>query len=916
MLPCSHQESRLVIWMKRIARFSITSSAIAFLFMYSQAAADPPTTAPPSPADYSMGTVVNGDFEAEGGSLSDWSQSTTSSWGIFGNACVVTAEDIAAGHTARLHSEGIWSEDPLGPGGPGPQYRCESGNVTLAQTVYVPADATRLQFVYCTRYSQGMWWGGTPTASVRLGPSNVYSGETTFDQSDNWAVYDLTLDESQTGRRLQLSFLAMDGGNYSGCMTPSGADQFDLYVDFVGLNGTTMLRNSTWSGSGGGAWHQADLWNPSVVPNNTTADAYDVVLPAAASGSGNITVASPIRIQSLDSQRSRSAGDLEILGGGSLTAVDSLKMNQGGLTIQSNGCLTSEGTATFTNSEIRIAAGGSMTLGTTIVEGGALLVHPEGSVSGSLALTVNGNLTLTKVSGGTPASATIRDAIVKVTKPASSWEGYLYVRNGSALTLEPTAGSSAETRIEAEQVTVLDAGSALILKPGAFLNAPLTVGSTARATVQSAKIQKVYGGWVSGLIEFTGPDCQVVSSYSHYGPSSALTRLNNATVTFGSYFSGSDVGLSNSTALISGNFSVDQKLTADATSLLSVGGNFSPSISSAANFDLVPASLQFTDSAASNMSVLGLNKGPFSNGLTGNFGVGRLIVDEGAVKLTQSGTGHAQYVKDLVLESGVTLDLNGVPLYYSGSFVNHGGAILGGEVRKAYSQPEGLPVPATTAYTTRATADGVQDQKTNATATTYGSRTNPGLAADFTSYASAEARIESPSDSLALKVTLSGGQYAYMYSPGAPPEPGIFPAADASGQVTVGLSIPATSQFPSGAPVDLLLISTLSGTVGSSPNWMCSIYQNDTLLATLNASNPEDTLSTSVGAAGLRAEMTFSDGLPEAFYNDPYFSAYFSDSLTVNIYPIAPVPEPGTIALLAAGIVGVLACFWRKLLRP
>jgi hypothetical protein len=98
--------------------------------------------------------------------------------------------------------------------------------------------------------------------------------------------------------------------------------------------------------------------------------------------------------------------------------------------------------------------------------------------------------------------------------------------------------------------------------------------------------------------------------------------------------------------------------------------------------------------------VAGTDKGAFSEGFTDNFTYGTISVGGGAPGMLRlvdlfdslnrngpAGAAEALYIHDLAVGNGSTLDLNGLHVYYDGTFVKQG-TILGG-------WPIFVPEPAT-----------------------------------------------------------------------------------------------------------------------------------------------------------------------------------------------------------------------------
>ena len=109
-----------------------------------EAAADyfaPPTQCP-APASYNMGTFVNGDFEASGGSLSGWH-------GMAGGPGLGGQDlwQVGANHGATL-----WTRCISMPGPFGDEPMAAAGESELGQTIDIPSNASYISLSY---YNEG-----------------------------------------------------------------------------------------------------------------------------------------------------------------------------------------------------------------------------------------------------------------------------------------------------------------------------------------------------------------------------------------------------------------------------------------------------------------------------------------------------------------------------------------------------------------------------------------------------------------------------------------------------------------------------------------------------------------------------------------------------------------------------------------
>ena len=794
---------------------------------------------PPVPDDYQMGTIVNGDFEANGGSLDGWSGS-----GYINSS--VTTQTLSNGHTdtaARLHAEGEWYDDPMMM-----DRMYEGGYCTLSQEIFIPVDADELTFTYATQ-EQILLSSGDSTATVWLGSD--WSDRQTLDYTENWSTYTLSIPEEMRGRRQRLRFTASEYGWEDGYLSEELHNSFDFYVDYVGINGTTVLQTTTWI-AGGGQWGSAGNWDPAVVPNNSTTTAHDVVVPET-SLAGAITVAAPRTIQSLVYERT--SGPLEIESGGSLHVVEFMT-----------------------------------------VRGGTLNIHPGGSATGGNPLFVEGPLRLEESTAGQPSTMSILDAIVAA--------GSVVINDGSTLTLGRSAGFPGETRLETSGSVDLSGGSHLQLGPGsAIAAAGLSLSSSSSMDITDANITRVSPSGSSstsnyGTSSFSGNCLVDQNSFANRG----TVEFNNANVEFtgtlSHNYASDQMSFVNSTVTAM-DFSVGstaESLIVDENSVLRVKRDFFNDCNAAAEFNFDAGSLVFTSAEDSDLWVQGMNQGPFSFGLVENFGFGNLALEEGDLTLRQNGSGHAQYVQDLFIAPGSTLDLNGVSLYCVGDFVNNG-QVIGGEVRQAYQQPDGLPAPGIASYSISAMANDTTDSATDAPLDIEGWRDPAWWEECYweSSHAQASGSIENEADCCRLNLDISG-QTGYaedqmmMIVEEVP--------AEASVEMSAFFSVVADGEFTEGSAVELLILTALCG---NPDDWGIEIYRGEDLIAAFSSGVSEMTIDATVGES-LRIEAWLED------YEESAWSG-FDSSLGVSIYTLSAVPEPGMATLLGLALLALALRF-------
>ncbi len=814
--------------------FSVSFDNVSIVPGTDPSAIDPP----PMPPDYVMGNVVNGDFETDGGSLTGWSTSCSSYESSVGLYSPTGSQE----HVARMHATGEWSMMP-GPMGE-TWWDYMSGTASVSQTVFFPSDATTLSFSYITREEAEL--SGDPTARISIGGTSQ-----TFTDAADWMRATMSVPAAAKGRRTTVTFSAEDGGSAYMYPAPGGQNVMDLYVDFIGIDGSASLQTTTWSASGGGSWENPSSWNPSGIPDNSPSIAHDVVIPESASGADSITIGSPHTIQTF--KNDRRADWLQVQTGGSLHVVED---------------------AWMTGANVQVQPGGSITIEEDmIVSGGSLSLHPEGSVTGGQPLAVGGTLTVQKDSvTSAPGTVVMQDGTVQT--------GAFTVKSGSSCTLSSPSVTGGQTQLQVTGSMYLGdysgTGCSLILQPGtSLLVRSLGVYSGNTLQVQSATITgqpSSYGVSGSGIAQFTGDGCRVEQiSFSNSG---TLTFTNAQAVFTSSVYASGTTQLTNSTVTVEGDLSVSGSPTADAASTLRFKKKLSNYSSTPTTFNLTSACLEYAGTTLSQMTVLGIDAGPFATGLDNNFGVGRLVVGSGTLQFTQTGSGHAQYVQDLVLAAGATLDLNGIPLYYTNSFTDLGGSVTGGQVIRAYPRPEGLPEPAFASdYTAHAEAIDVTQTVTGGPASAYGWSGGGGPEMGYSS-ASSSVQAGSNTGYRTVKIDVSGDSF---FGPMGPPPL----AATALGSFASGLSLPPSEQYPEGSPIDLMITASLWGYAGSTRTWFCKIYHGEDLLDTLEADQTSSQLALSVGDVGLRIEVSVSDSVPAESYGS------FSDHLLVTLYSLS-----------------------------
>lgn len=134
--------------------------------------------APPTPPSYNMGSIVNGNFEAGGGSLNGWQQS---SWG---GGCGV--QTFGTNHAASLDA---YADQMVG-----------GGQAKIWQNVLFPADAQYLTFTCFTQID------GFGAGVLNLGNTwySIWNGA--YDLANVWRALAVQIPDAIKGQQAVLSF--------------------------------------------------------------------------------------------------------------------------------------------------------------------------------------------------------------------------------------------------------------------------------------------------------------------------------------------------------------------------------------------------------------------------------------------------------------------------------------------------------------------------------------------------------------------------------------------------------------------------------------------------------------------------------------------------------------------------------------
>ena len=166
---------------------------------------------------------------------------------------------------------------------------------------------------------------------------------------------------------------------------------------------------------------------------------------------------------------------------------------------------------------------------------------------------------------------------------------------------------------------------------------------------------------------------------NHYHPEIPTLSFTDANAVLRGELSNSGVlRLVNSTVRVSRrfmNWAPHACVTADANSTIICGG-FVNRIEDPNQFDLSQATLELS---GRELSVRGINRGADMAGTERNFAIGELRISGPYVKLVDETPDAALYVRDFYVGEGTSLNLNGVPVFYWGTFTNLG-SVGGGSI--------------------------------------------------------------------------------------------------------------------------------------------------------------------------------------------------------------------------------------------
>jgi len=590
-------------------------------------------------------------------------------------ADLVTSEGSGGNHWGHVYSEGSWSYQTWGT----PGWKYIPGEAWLQQSsVFIPADATHITFDTMGAEVDSTGEGLAHAIVTHERWSPTAEDLTVIPASATWTTVSVPIPEQWRGRRAPVWFRAYDASSQFvadpvGDTPPAVINSIDFHVDNVTVNGAQQLQEAQWTAAGGGAYGEAGNWDTPAAPINTPAVAYDVEIEHVAGGP--VVVSSDVSVQTFRC----SNASLQLEAGVTVEARDE---------------------ASFYGADVELGPGSSIhcTNGreNLYFSGGSLTSGPgNGQVARfdvSLDYGYSPGLKFQGVSGTEPCVVDLTDAIVSAgvhgstvsvgdnatvvfrrsaacTQRVGVW-GHVELQGvTSVATFEPGTG------IYGSSVRAYDGQLNL---NGAELGSPeegassLHVSSDATATIRGATSIysevgvsiDVYG--VGGTAHLCDADVSVNRGTC---VSDGLLKLENSTLTDEGILTVGDTG----------------SISADADSTIVCGG-MDNRLTVAEQFDLDEATLAFRPPADGiwgswvrmRLGANGFDRGESLTGYVDNFAIGELVVLEDTLNLYHAEEGHAQYVHDLRIEPGATLDLNGIPLYYSGSFTNLG-SVVGGE---------------------------------------------------------------------------------------------------------------------------------------------------------------------------------------------------------------------------------------------